>query len=89
MDAGERVAALNEEDPEWTWVRRSDGAEGFVPSAYLLDQGVETTGELGNTTVPAQGSPSSHSRLHKLQLCGTELMSLYDYQVGPSVLTSF
>ena len=35
VERGEFVAVLNREDTDWFWVRRSDSAEGFVPSTYL------------------------------------------------------
>ncbi|XP_035825615.1 SH3 domain-containing protein Dlish [Aplysia californica] len=35
VDRGEVVTALNREDPLWTWVRRLNGQEGFMPSAFL------------------------------------------------------
>ena len=31
------VTLLCEEDPDWLWVRRHDGAEGFIPRAYASD----------------------------------------------------
>ena len=35
MERGEFVTVLNREDPDWYWVVRSDGQEGFVPSAFV------------------------------------------------------
>ena len=35
VTSGEVVTLLNAEDKEWYWVRRSGGAEGFVPRAFL------------------------------------------------------
>lgn len=32
---GEILLLLNNDDPDWFWVRREDGAEGFVPSNYV------------------------------------------------------
>lgn len=29
------IAVLNKEDPDWYWIVRSDGGEGFVPSAFV------------------------------------------------------
>ena len=36
---GDIVILLNDEDPEWVWVRTEDGLEGFVPSCYVVDLG--------------------------------------------------
>ena len=33
--AGESVTVLNDEDPDWTWVLKRDGDEGFVPANHL------------------------------------------------------
>lgn len=35
VERGELVTVLNHEDPDWFWVLRSDGQEGFVPSAFV------------------------------------------------------
>ena len=35
VERGEFVTVLNREDPDWFWVVRSDGQEGFVPSAFV------------------------------------------------------
>ncbi|XP_074597199.1 dachs ligand with SH3s [Brevipalpus obovatus] len=35
VERGESVTVLNREDPDWFWVVRSDGQEGFVPSAFV------------------------------------------------------
>jgi Variant SH3 domain len=35
VERGEFVTVLNREDPDWYWVVRSDGQEGFVPSAFV------------------------------------------------------
>ncbi|XP_033635864.1 SH3 domain-containing protein Dlish-like [Asterias rubens] len=75
---GECVISLNEEDPDWAWVQKSNGDEGFVPRSYLYSDSVSSTNDV---SISADGMMmSSDSDLHKLQLCGTELMSLYDYQ---------
>ncbi|XP_069953650.1 SH3 domain-containing protein Dlish isoform X3 [Cherax quadricarinatus] len=53
VERGEFVTVLNREDPDWYWVLRSDGQEGFVPSGFVypadviqdhLEQGGGTTG---------------------------------------------
>lgn len=35
VERGEFVTVLNREDPDWVWIVRSDGQEGFVPSAFV------------------------------------------------------
>ncbi|MCL4142580.1 UNVERIFIED_CONTAM: hypothetical protein GTU68_054669, partial [Idotea baltica] len=35
VERGEFVTVLNREDPDWFWVVRSDGQEGFVPSGFV------------------------------------------------------
>lgn len=35
VERGEFVTVLNREDPDWYWVVRSDGQEGFIPSGFV------------------------------------------------------
>uniref|UniRef100_A0A182JEQ5 SH3 domain-containing protein n=1 Tax=Anopheles atroparvus TaxID=41427 RepID=A0A182JEQ5_ANOAO len=35
VERGEFVTVLNREDPEWFWIVRSDGQEGFIPSGFV------------------------------------------------------
>lgn len=35
VERGESVTVLNKDDSDWYWIVRSDGQEGFVPSAFL------------------------------------------------------
>jgi len=35
VERGEFVTVLNKEDHDWFWIERSDGQEGFVPSAFV------------------------------------------------------
>jgi len=35
VERGEFVTVLNREDPDWFWIVRSDGQEGFVPSGFV------------------------------------------------------
>lgn len=35
VERGEFVTVLNREDPDWSWIIRSDGQEGFVPSGFV------------------------------------------------------
>ena len=36
---GETVVILNQDDPNWVWVRGEDGREGFVPRMYICPCG--------------------------------------------------
>ncbi|XP_014094844.2 SH3 domain-containing protein Dlish [Bactrocera oleae] len=36
VERGEFVTVLNREDPDWFWIVRSDGQEGFIPSAFVF-----------------------------------------------------
>ncbi|XP_076036087.1 SH3 domain-containing protein Dlish-like [Oratosquilla oratoria] len=40
VERGEFVTVLNREDPDWYWVLRSDGQEGFVPSGFVYPANV-------------------------------------------------
>lgn len=35
VERGEILTVLNKDDSDWLFVRRSDGQEGFVPSAFV------------------------------------------------------
>lgn len=35
VERGEFVTLLNREDPDWFWIVRSDGQEGFIPAAFV------------------------------------------------------
>ena len=35
VERGEFVTVLNKDDPDWFWIVRSDGQEGFVPSGFV------------------------------------------------------
>lgn len=35
VERGEFVTVLNREDPDWFWIVRSDGQEGFIPSGFV------------------------------------------------------
>lgn len=56
VERGEFVTVLNREDPDWYWIVRSDGQEGFVPSGFVYPADV-IQGELGTTIRLASGQP--------------------------------
>lgn len=35
VERGEFVTVLNREDPDWYWIVRNDGQEGFIPSGFV------------------------------------------------------
>jgi len=35
VERGEFVTVLNREDPDWFWIVRTDGQEGFIPSGFV------------------------------------------------------
>ncbi len=35
VERGQCVTVLNSDDPDWYWVARYDGCEGFVPSGFI------------------------------------------------------
>ena len=35
VERGELVTVLNKDDPDWYWIVRSDGQEGFIPSGFV------------------------------------------------------
>lgn len=58
---------LNREDPEWFWIVRSDGQEGFIPSGfvYAADNVLqESTKLVGNGVAPAASGPLSLGTVH-------------------------
>jgi len=93
VERGEFVTVLNREDPDWYWVVRSDGQEGFVPSAFVYPAEA-----IQSHVTQACGSPppTNHSSMNSmnnsntipispsgsddLRYHGTELVMLYDYK---------
>lgn len=43
---GEKVIVLNNYDPEWLWVMRGDGKEGFIPVAFTSIYSRSQSGQL-------------------------------------------
>ena len=35
VERGQCVTVLNSDDPDWYWVSKFDGQEGFVPSGFI------------------------------------------------------
>lgn len=48
VERGEFVTVLNREDPEWFWIVRSDGQEGFIPSGFVYPAEQILQGQMNN-----------------------------------------
>lgn len=84
VERGEFVTVLNREDPEWFWIVRSDGQEGFIPSGFVYP--AETI--LQGQTKPVQSSQQLPATQTTEQHHGTELIMLYDFKAqAPDDLT--
>ncbi|CAG0913976.1 unnamed protein product [Notodromas monacha] len=59
VEKGEFVTVLNREDPEWYWIVRSNGQEGFIPSAFVYP--AKLIGAIRNT----QGTGGGHVQAQK------------------------
>lgn len=91
VERGEFVTVLNREDPDWFWVIRSDGQEGFVPSGFVYPADV-IQGHINqmnsNQTVNNTNTGRTQTATHQLtpavnddlRYHGTELVMLYDYK---------
>lgn len=89
VERGEFVTVLNREDPDWYWIVRSDGQEGFVPSGFVYPadviQGHLNQMNNNNHNINANNTSGSGHHLTSaagddLRYHGTELVMLYDYK---------
>ncbi|XP_050517405.1 SH3 domain-containing protein Dlish [Diabrotica virgifera virgifera] len=96
VERGEFVTVLNREDPDWYWIVRSDGQEGFIPSGFVYPADNVIQGHLSSTTQPGTGAFPNQNNNHSvttstaddLRYHGTELVMLYDYKAqAPDDLT--
>lgn len=95
VERGEFVTVLNREDPDWYWIVRSDGQEGFVPSGFVYpadviqghlnqmnsNQNSKPTNENAAATATATHHLTTAAN-DDLRYHGTELVMLYDYKVS-------
>lgn len=90
VERGEFVTVLNREDPDWYWIVRSDGQEGFIPSGFVYPAVVQAT-QQDNTqptlSPPATANNMLNNNINNAQQLdgdgryhGTELVMLYDYK---------
>ncbi|XP_054262369.1 SH3 domain-containing protein Dlish isoform X3 [Macrosteles quadrilineatus] len=93
VERGEFVTVLNREDPDWYWIVRSDGQEGFVPSGFVYPADViqghlnqmNNNQNVNNNTHNAASAANAPHHLttatnDDLRYHGTELVMLYDYK---------
>ncbi|EAA11721.5 AGAP005616-PA [Anopheles gambiae str. PEST] len=59
VERGEFVTVLNREDPEWFWIVRSDGQEGFIPSGFVYPAENILQGHAGKQQQQQQGGVNS------------------------------
>lgn len=88
---------LNREDPDWYWIVRSDGQEGFIPSGFVYPADNVIQGHLNAAqTQQGMGNFQNQNNTHNitsssaddLRYHGTELVMLYDYKAqAPDDLT--
>ncbi|XP_058123766.1 SH3 domain-containing protein Dlish isoform X2 [Anopheles ziemanni] len=86
VERGEFVTVLNREDPEWFWIVRSDGQEGFIPSGFVYPAENILQGQAGKQQGQQGGGGSQQHQQQPgigsddLRYHGTELVMLYDYK---------
>lgn len=95
VERGEFVTVLNKEDKDWYWVVRSDGLEGFVPTAFVYpaenilhtqevdlshENGIITSTQQNNTSFVSLNINNAESRLTNDDSRYHHLVMLYDYK---------
>lgn len=75
VERGELVTVLNREDPDWFWVLRSDGQEGFVPSAFVYPADAEPSQDNKNTVQNATATSTNAN-------CGGQSSAAFHHQGG-------
>lgn len=92
LERGAIVTLLNDEDPDWSWVIKSNGEEGFVPSSFIY---CLRPGQIpGSSEQPSTSAAAGMNQPQQLQQKGpervteasggkthVELVMLYDYKV--------
>ncbi|XP_067632432.1 SH3 domain-containing protein Dlish [Eurosta solidaginis] len=75
VERGEFVTVLNREDPDWFWIVRSDGQEGFIPAAFVFpaESVLQTQQKMLNVCNTTQqdgvggGTGGGNNAVHKAQ----------------------
>lgn len=71
------IAVLNKEDPDWYWIVRTDGQEGFVPSAFVYPaENILQTQDSHGPVSGAKNINTSAAVIHNNGATGGNLMSL-------------
>lgn len=81
------LTVLNKEDPDWYWIVRSDGQEGFIPSAFVYPaENILQTQEMlaSNSTVNVQSTTQTNGNNN----VGGNLMSLSAPQIVPTAVVT-
>ena len=79
VERGDVLTVLNKDDPDWHWVVRNDGQEGFVPAAFIYP-----VNQSMSPTVKTNTNDNNQQSL------GSELVLLYDYKVrNQNIIHSF
>ncbi|KAK9745066.1 Variant SH3 domain [Popillia japonica] len=66
VERGEFVTVLNREDPDWYWIVRSDGQEGFIPSGFVYPADNVIQGHLNTTSNQNNNTFSSQNNGHHI-----------------------
>lgn len=82
VERGEFVTVLNREDPEWFWIVRSDGQEGFIPSGFVYPADTILQGQTKPMPAAQAQAAANQATLQVApeQQHGTELIMLYDFK---------
>lgn len=81
VERGEFVTVLNREDPEWFWIVRTDGQEGFIPSGFVYPAETILQSQAQKPGLPAESQPvAAPVQQQAEQHHGTELIMLYDFK---------
>ncbi|XP_055387057.1 SH3 domain-containing protein Dlish isoform X2 [Condylostylus longicornis] len=72
VERGEFVTVLNREDPDWFWIVRSDGQEGFIPSGFVYPADNVFQGKPANGQ---QQQHQGHQQQQTQQLNGQTIVS--------------
>lgn len=83
------ISVLNREDPEWFWIVRSDGQEGFIPSGFVYP--ADNVLQNNAKTIAQNNDVNQQSDAQQLQHQTTEAMINNDNNnslnlpVGPAI----
>lgn len=64
VERGEFVTVLNREDPDWFWIVRSDGQEGFIPSGFVYPADNVLHKGQGHVTMAAVANNNNNNNMN-------------------------